>query len=98
MENKNLKYKCLIADEKIEQLQKENRKLREKAANMHQVNSGGIFFSWKRLTFIFQKSVSRHLPSIPMLVFKQMIARKSINVRKPTTLSEQISLFRQISI
>merc|ERR1712131_330240 len=39
MENKNLKYKCLIADEKIDQLQKENHRLKELMANMKQVNS-----------------------------------------------------------
>ena len=51
MEIKNLEYKCLVAEEKIEQLQKENRKLKENTENMKQVNSGEIFYSWKRLTF-----------------------------------------------
>ena len=45
MEIKNLEYKCLVAEEKIEQLQKENRKLKEHTENMKQVNSGEIFFS-----------------------------------------------------
>ena len=48
LEKKNLEYKCLIQEEKIEQLQKENCKLKELMENMKPVNSGWIKYDSER--------------------------------------------------